>query len=411
MNNENLPQKKQFFASCPKALENYLLDEVKQHNLSNIEKVIGGVYFESDFISAIKFMINSRIASRVYRKLASFEIKREKDIYAESMKIDWSEVFNLEQTFKIKSVISASPNGKKWSSYKNSMYLSMMVKDAIVDHFQNKNNGLRPDVEKGYSDVSFYVLTHPKNDETELKEVTTVMVDLCGTPLASRGYRTKTVTAPLRENLASALCQTILSENEVKFYMDSMCGSGTSLIEMFMQVNDLPGSYIKILNDEEFAFERLNFFTKNSKLKDDFTKLLGDLNKSINEKIAASTIELWGSDVDKGNLEVAKENIENARLENHIMLKHSDALELQTDQNSGVIFANMPYGERLGDQRELEGLYYEYGEKLKKNFKGFSAYVFTGNMPLLKKISLRTSKKHIFWNAKIECRLAKYDLF
>jgi 23S rRNA G2445 N2-methylase RlmL len=413
MSNKLPKLKDQFFASCPKELEAFMLEEMKEFDLLNIKEVKGGVHFEAPMLEALNFVLNTKIASRVYKKLYQFTIKREKDIYFEASKVKWKAIFNLEQTFKIKSLITPSENGKRWSQYKNSMFLSMMLKDAIVDNFQNdkKGNGLRPDVEKGSADISFLLLTQPKDNEFAKNEQCTIMIDLCGDPLSSRGYRTKTVTAPLRENLASAVAQTILNENKTKYYMDTMCGSGTSLIEMFMQFHRLPGSYIKLLNNTPFAFERLNFFQKDPKLKDEYGELVNNLKEDIEKKLAKSHLELHGSDIDSGNVRVARENIENARLSNQIMIKDSDALELQTDQKEGVIFANMPYGERLGDQKELEGLYYDYGEHLKNHFKGFAAYVFTGNMPLLKKISLRTSKKHIFWNAKIECRLARYELF
>ena len=84
---------------------------------------------------------------------------------------------------------------------------------------------------------------------------------------------------------------------------------------------------------------------------------------------------------------------------------------MKTNSEPGVILINPPYGERIGSEDDLEALYYEYGENLKNSFKGFRAYVFTGNLPLLKKISLRTSQKIILYNGNIDSRLAKYELY
>jgi putative N6-adenine-specific DNA methylase len=403
--------KDHYFASCPKNLEDLLIAEVKEFDATNISKVTGGIHFQTPTLEALHFLLNTKIASRVYKKIASFEVRKEKDIYLEACKIKWNEVFDLEQTFKIKSLITPSATGRRWSSFKNSMFLSMMLKDAIVDHFKEVSNGIRPDVSKDDPDVSFLLLTHPSDQENSPREITTVMIDLCGVSLAHRGYRNQTVTAPLRENLASALCRTILNENEFDYYLDSMCGSGTSLIEMFMQHKNLPGSYLKILDNKEFAFERLNFFKNDPKLKDQFGALLTTLTNEITEKLKDSDLCLDGSDLSTRNCAIARDNIKNARLDHLIIIKKADALELETEEEKGIIFANLPYGERLGDQEGLDDLYHAYGERLKKQFKGFAAYVFTGNMPLLKKISLRTSKKHIFNNAKIECRLARYELF
>jgi putative N6-adenine-specific DNA methylase len=60
---------------------------------------------------------------------------------------------------------------------------------------------------------------------------------------------------------------------------------------------------------------------------------------------------------------------------------------------------------------QVEKLYFDMGELWKKNFKGSRAAIFTGYLPGLKKISLKSKKKHILYNGDIECRLAEYELF
>ena len=88
-----------------------------------------------------------------------------------------------------------------------------------------------------------------------------------------------------------------------------------------------------------------------------------------------------------------------------------DAAVIDNALESGVLVTNPPYGERLGEDEDLEALYYDFGENLKQKFKNFRAYIFTGNLPLLKKISLRTTKKTILYNGAIESRLAEYLLY
>jgi 23S rRNA G2445 N2-methylase RlmL len=65
----------------------------------------------------------------------------------------------------------------------------------------------------------------------------------------------------------------------------------------------------------------------------------------------------------------------------------------------------------MGSEEDLAGLYYNLGENLKQEFKGFRAFIFTGNLPLIKKISLKTSSKKILYNGDIECRLVRYNLY
>jgi 23S rRNA G2445 N2-methylase RlmL len=76
-----------------------------------------------------------------------------------------------------------------------------------------------------------------------------------------------------------------------------------------------------------------------------------------------------------------------------------------------VVFFNPEYGERLGDLKELERTYERIGDFMKKNCKGYTGYIFTGNLDLAKKIGLKASRRIEFYNAKIDCRLLEYELY
>ena len=77
----------------------------------------------------------------------------------------------------------------------------------------------------------------------------------------------------------------------------------------------------------------------------------------------------------------------------------------------GVIYFNPEYGERLGEATELEETYARMGDFLKKKCKGYTGYVFTGNMELAKKIGLKASRRMEFYNSQIDCRLLEYELY
>jgi putative N6-adenine-specific DNA methylase len=72
---------------------------------------------------------------------------------------------------------------------------------------------------------------------------------------------------------------------------------------------------------------------------------------------------------------------------------------------------NPEYGVRLGDEKNLEPLYGELGDFFKQKCKGSKCFIFTGNMNLAKKVGLKASKRHIFWNSNIECRLLEYEIY
>ena len=80
-------------------------------------------------------------------------------------------------------------------------------------------------------------------------------------------------------------------------------------------------------------------------------------------------------------------------------------------EGGGTIFFNPEYGERLGEETELEDIYKEIGDFMKKSCKGYKGYIFTGNLELAKKIGLKTTRRIEFYNGKIDCRLMEYELY
>jgi putative N6-adenine-specific DNA methylase len=66
---------------------------------------------------------------------------------------------------------------------------------------------------------------------------------------------------------------------------------------------------------------------------------------------------------------------------------------------------------RLGEIEKLKNTYKRIGDFFKQKCAGYSGYIFTGNPALAKKVGLRTSRRFEFYNANIECRLLKYELY
>ena len=65
----------------------------------------------------------------------------------------------------------------------------------------------------------------------------------------------------------------------------------------------------------------------------------------------------------------------------------------------------------MGEIAQLEKIYQNIGDFLKKKCNGYLGYIFTGNMDLAKKVGLRTKRRLPFYNGKIECRLLEYELY
>ena len=79
--------------------------------------------------------------------------------------------------------------------------------------------------------------------------------------------------------------------------------------------------------------------------------------------------------------------------------------------DSGVVFCNPPYGERLGRNSDLGLFYKQLGNVLKQRFKGWTAYVLSGNKELSQTIGLKSSQRIAVLNGALPCQLMKYELY
>ncbi len=395
-----------FFISCPRGLENVLQDEINNHNVEKSTVRTGGCYFMASSINAIDVLLNSRIGSKVYRRLSKFHIRDSKDILYKSQNFDWKDLFTVDQTFKISTLFDSDAKAR----FKNSVAISQILKDGICDYFR-KECGKRPNVELKRPDIK--LLLRVEKEESGFKAI--ILVDLCGTSLSNRGYRLRNHPAPVRENLAAGIIRLTDWKPEQELFIDTMCGSGTFLIEAAMIKNKLPPSQLQIRNFIERDHKPWDFLRHrwcNRELKEQVHALIQKYYNDIISKFnQEQSCTIYGSDLDYPSVKITMENLKNAYLPAKLVhIEKGDALSITPPKNKqGVVICNPPYGKRL--TAELEELYYQYGENLKKNFGGFRAYILTGNLPLRKKISLQTSARIPLHNGDIECRLLKYDLY
>jgi putative N6-adenine-specific DNA methylase len=73
-----------------------------------------------------------------------------------------------------------------------------------------------------------------------------------------------------------------------------------------------------------------------------------------------------------------------------------------------IVF-NPPYDERL--DIHMEEFYKNIGDTLKKNYPGTNAWMITANLEALKYVGLKPSRKIKLFNAGLEARLVKYEMY
>jgi 23S rRNA (guanine2445-N2)-methyltransferase len=371
------------FAPCPRGLESLLAEDVAGVGATEIKTVPGGAEFAGDHQCCYRLNLESRIATRVLRRLGDAPYAKEDDIYRFACEVDWPRLFSVERTLRIYVTAQRSP-------LKSLEFVTLRVKDAVCDRFRDVT-GRRPSVDTKAPEVRIHLFL------TDRKA--TLYLDTSGEPLWQRGHKMAKVGAPLKENLAAGILRLAGWKPGVPL-LDPMCGSGTFLLEAAqMSIGDAPG----LSRDPgEFGFERLR----------DFDAALWRRLKTeaAEHRVAAERLPIWGSDISADAVARANQNLAHAGLDDLVELERADLLERAAPAPEGILVANPPYGERLGEADELAALYPRLGDALKKNFAGWTCWLLSADTRLPKLIGLKPARKIPLFNGNLECRLYGFPI-
>ena len=274
------------------------------------------------------------------------------------------------------------------SIFTHSQYTALKAKDAIVDRFREQS-GTRPNVDLRFPDLKINVHID--------RQRCTISLDTSGESLHRRGYKAAPNIAPINEVLAAGLYLMSAWDGQCDF-MDPMCGSGTILAEAAMIACNIPPNLMR----KEFAFERW---------QDWDVDLFEKIEESLLKKTRDFHHKIYGFDKSPSAVRKAKENIKNAHLDEFISIKHEDFFKTQKggDNKMHMVF-NPPYGERL-ENLNVEEFYGNIGTTLKHGYPNTNVWLITSNLEALKFVGLRPSRKIKVFNAKLESRFGKYEMY
>ena len=371
----------QYFATVARGLEEIAAQELEALGAKNINPVFTGVEFEGDQKSLYHVNLWSRILFRVLVPIQKFPCHNAKQLYQGVQSVNWEKYLSPEQSLMVHCT------GKN-KQLNHTHFSALQVKNAIADQ-QRDYFGKRSDVNLENPDL--IINLHIKDTYAILS------LDSTGESLHRRGYRPAMGVAPLKETFAAALLQMTDWETHLPL-LDPMCGSGTFLIEAGLQsLNIAPGLFRK-----QFAFEKWSDF--NPQL---WQQLKREARQQQRSELPAG---IYGRDRASEMLKQAKTNAKNCNLNHHLDLAQIDLENLEPPSEQGIIICNPPYGKRLGEVKELGQLYKQLGDVFKQRFKGWIAYVLSGNKELTKQIGLRTSKRIPAYNGSIPCTLLRYEI-
>lgn len=337
----------------------------------------GKVFFNGTEEDIAKTNVWLRTADRVKIIVGEFNAVEFDELFEKTKALPWEDLLPMDANFPVA--------GK---SIKSTLYsvsdCQALVKKAIVDRLSAVYHRKTRLPETG----ALYQL-----EVALLKDKVTLTLDTTGSSLFKRGYRIAKGGAPLKENMAAALVSLTTWRKDRPFY-DPVCGSGTIPIEAaLIGRNIAPGI------SREFAFENWEWFDQTI-----IDRVRAEARAAIDHDVI---LDIMGSDIDAKMIEIAKQNAIEAGVGDSIEFKQMQLKDFTTEKEFGVILANPPYGERLGEEEEIQALYKQMGQ-VYRPLKTWSKYIITSDLTFESFYGERATKKRKLYNGALRTDLFQY---
>lgn len=362
-------------ATATFGLESIVAQELKDLGYENLKVENGKVTFEGDEMDIALCNIWLRTADRVLIKVAEFKAESFEELFQGTRAVDWGEL--IPQNGKM-HVVGKSVKSKLFSVPD----CQSIVKKAIVERMKDTYR-----VEWFPEDGPTY-----KIEIGILKDIATITIDTSGPGLHKRGYRELAGEAPLKETLAAAL--VLLSRwNPSRPLADPFCGSGTIAIEAaLIGKNIAPG-----LN-RSFVSEGWPQIPKS---------VWEDIRRDAQNRINREEFNILASDFDGRILKTARANAEKAGVSEFISFQKLPMEEFSSKRKYGCIICNPPYGERLGEAKEVEKLYKRMGEVFLP-LETWSHFILTAHEDFQRLFGKRADKNRKLYNGRLLCYYYQY---
>ncbi len=358
-------------------LEAVVKNEINELGYEIVNVRNGRVEFKGDLEAICQANLWLRCAERVLVKIGEFAAEDFDQLYEKTRQLPWQKWLPVNANFPVsgKSVSSKLHNVPSCQS---------IVKKAVVDKLKEhylknwfKENGPRFKIEVGL-----------------LKDRATLTLDSSGSGLHKRGYRTLNTGAPLQETIAAAMIY-LSRWNYDRILIDPFCGSGTIPIEAaLMAKNIAPGL------EREFDSEDWPIISQKT-----WQLARKKARAAIKDELEPRLI--MGFDKDEEVISIARFHARKAAVLDEIHLQGKDFADFETSRKYGYIITNPPYGERLGQSKEVEKLYREMGRKFTA-LQTWSYYILSSHSDFEGIFGKEASKRRKLYNGGIECQYYQY---
>lgn len=357
-------------------LESVAAEELKKLGYDRLTVENGKITFSAQPVDICRTNLWMRTADRIRLKVGEFKALTFDSLFEQTKALPWADFLPENANFPVtgkshKSVLHSVPD------------CQAIVKKAIVESMKKHYHK-----EWFTEDGPQYKIQIALN-----KDIATLSIDTSGDGLHKRGYRQLHNIAPLKETLASAMI--LLSRwTPDRPFVDPFCGSGTIPIEAAMiGQNIAPG------------FNR-SFVSENWPLFQD-----GEWNRAREEADNLANydqqLNILGSDIDHKMIELSEHNALEAGFSGLITFKQMQVADFTSKQESGCMIGNPPYGERMGDLKQIEGISRDLGQLFKK-YETWSFYFISSFEDFESFFGRKATKKRKLYNGRIRTDYYQY---
>lgn len=337
----------------------------------------GKVIFKGDETAIARANMWLRTADRIKILVGDFKAYSFDELFENTKKLPWENFLPVDAEFPVQ--------GK---SVKSKLYsvpdCQAIVKKAIVERLRT-----------AYKRTAWLDETGPliKIEVAIHKDVASITLDTSGQGLHKRGYRIGQGEAPLKETLAAALIQ-LTTWNPDRPFVDPFCGSGTIPIEAALIGQNIAPGFNREFLSENWPMMPAEVWEK--------TRLEAEDLANYDQPL-----EILGTDIDHRMIEVSKENAMEAGLGDLVKFKQMQVSDFTSELEYGIIVGNPPYGERLGERKEVEKMYQEMGKAFEK-LDTWSVYMMTSHENFEQCYGKQATKKRKLFNGFIRTDYYQY---
>ncbi|MFH1876165.1 MAG: class I SAM-dependent RNA methyltransferase [Candidatus Omnitrophota bacterium] len=368
--------------TCARGLTPYLEQEMTSLEFPILSRHKTGLVTNASLNDTLRLNLNLSTAYNVLYLLKEFNAQSSDDLYRETGTIDWDDIIPDDEYVSIVAHTHTPV-------IRNSLFAAQKTKDAIVDQLARRR-GKRPDSGPKKSNIVIHLYWEHAR--------CWLYLNTSGRKLSDRNWRKNPYKAPMQETLAAGVIMATGYDGTQPF-VNPMCGSGTIAIEAALRALTRPAGSLR----DNFGFMHIRGFQRHR-----WDTLRAQVIRNTKKILPAPII---ATDIDQNAIEAARNNAQTAGVAHLIEFKICDVADTPIPPGNGIVIVNPEYGQRLGKTEDLAAIYKRLGDFFKQRCNSYACYIFTGNNECAKKVGLRSNRRLTFFNAQIECRLLRYEMY